>query len=89
MQVAEPLRQEITPKNILMIGPTRGQDRDRPAPGASGQCTVREGRSDKFTEVGYVGREVDSIIKELADVAVKMAREQKWPRAWSGAGGGA
>ena len=78
MQVAEPLRQEITPKNILMIGPTgvgkteiaRRLARLANAPFVKVEAT-------KFTEVGYVGREVDSIIKELADVAVKMTREQE------------
>jgi ATP-dependent HslUV protease ATP-binding subunit HslU len=78
MQIDEPLRHEITPKNILMIGPTgvgkteiaRRLARLANAPFVKVEAT-------KFTEVGYVGREVDSIIKELADVAVKMAREQE------------
>src|SRR3954470_368877 len=78
MQVAEPLRQEITPKNILMIGPTgvgkteiaRRLARLANAPFVKVEAT-------KFTEVGYVGRDVDSIVKELADVAVKMTREQQ------------
>ncbi|MGH8285244.1 MAG: ATP-dependent protease ATPase subunit HslU [Steroidobacteraceae bacterium] len=78
MQVDEPLRQEITPKNILMIGPTgvgkteiaRRLARLANAPFVKVEAT-------KFTEVGYVGRDVDSIVKELADVAVKMTREQE------------
>jgi ATP-dependent HslUV protease ATP-binding subunit HslU len=78
MQVDEPLRGEITPKNILMIGPTgvgkteiaRRLARLANAPFVKVEAT-------KFTEVGYVGREVDSIIKELVDVAVKMTREQE------------
>ena len=77
MQIADPLRQEITPKNILTIGPTgcgkteiaRRLARLANAPFVKVEAT-------KFTEVGYVGREVDSIIKELADVAVKMTREE-------------
>jgi ATP-dependent HslUV protease ATP-binding subunit HslU len=78
MQVDEPLRQEITPKNILMIGPTgvgkteiaRRLARLANAPFVKVEAT-------KFTEVGYVGRDVDSIVKELVDVSVKMTREQE------------
>src|ERR1700742_5149353 len=77
MQVQEPLRQEITPKNILMIGPTgvgkteiaRRLEKLANAPFVKVEAT-------KFTEVGYVGRDVDSIVKELVDIAVKMTREQ-------------
>ena len=75
-QVDEPLRSEITPKNILMIGPTgvgkteiaRRLARLAAAPFIKVEAT-------KFTEVGYVGREVDSIVRDLLDMAVKMLRE--------------
>ena len=78
MQVAEPLRQEITPKNILMIGPTgvgKTEIARRLAKLANAPFVKVE--ATKFTEVGYVGRDVDSIVKDLADVAVKMTREQE------------
>jgi ATP-dependent HslUV protease ATP-binding subunit HslU len=81
VQVDEPLRSEITPKNILMIGPTgvgkteisRRLARLAKAPFVKVEAT-------KFTEVGYVGREVDSIIRDLMDVAVKMTREEAMSR---------
>src|SRR6202165_5848335 len=78
MQVDEPLRQEITPKNILMIGPTgvgKTEIARRLAKLANAPFVKVE--ATKFTEVGYVGRDVDSIVKELVDVAVKMMREQE------------
>jgi ATP-dependent HslUV protease ATP-binding subunit HslU len=78
MQVEEPLRQEITPKNILMIGPTgvgKTEIARRLAKLANAPFVKVE--ATKFTEVGYVGRDVDSIVKELVDVAVKMTREQE------------
>jgi ATP-dependent HslUV protease ATP-binding subunit HslU len=76
--VQEPLRQEITPKNILMIGPTgvgKTEIARRLAKLANAPFVKVE--ATKFTEVGYVGRDVDSIVKELVDVAVKITREQE------------
>jgi ATP-dependent HslUV protease ATP-binding subunit HslU len=75
-QVAEPLRQEITPKNILMIGPTgvgKTEIARRLAKLANAPFIKVE--ATKFTEVGYVGRDVDSIIRDLAEIAIKQARE--------------
>jgi ATP-dependent HslUV protease ATP-binding subunit HslU len=81
MQVEEPLRQEITPKNILMIGPTGvGKTEIARRLARLAQAPFVKVEATKFTEVGYVGREVDSIIKELADVAVKMTRELELAR---------
>ena len=75
-QVEESLRAEITPKNILMIGPTgvgKTEISRRLAKLANAPFIKVE--ATKFTEVGYVGREVDSIIRDLADMAVNMMRE--------------
>jgi ATP-dependent HslUV protease ATP-binding subunit HslU len=80
-QVAEPLRMEITPKNILMIGPTgvgKTEIARRLARLASAPFIKVE--ATKFTEVGYVGREVDSIVRDLVDMAIKMIREQALAR---------
>lgn len=77
MQLAPELRQEITPKNILMIGPTgvgKTEIARRLAKLANAPFIKVE--ATKFTEVGYVGKEVESIIRDLADSAVKMLREQ-------------
>ncbi|MCU0949667.1 MAG: ATP-dependent protease ATPase subunit HslU [Burkholderiaceae bacterium] len=76
--VAEPLRSEITPKNILMIGPTgvgkteiaRRLARLADAPFIKVEAT-------KFTEVGYVGRDVDSIVRDLVEIAIKQTRESE------------
>ena len=75
-QVPEPLRSEITPKNILMIGPTgvgKTEIARRLAKLANAPFIKVE--ATKFTEVGYVGRDVDSIVRDLVDMAVKMVRE--------------
>ena len=78
MQVAEPLRQEITPKNILMIGPTGvGKTEIARRLAKLARAPFIKVEATKFTEVGYVGREVDSIIKELVDVSVKLTREEE------------
>src|SRR5687767_13679081 len=77
-QVAEPMRTEITPKNILMIGPTgvgkteiaRRLARLADAPFIKVEAT-------KFTEVGYVGRDVEQIVRDLVDVAIAQTRERK------------
>ena len=77
MQVGEGIRAEITPKNILMIGPTgvgKTEIARRLAKLAGAPFIKVE--ATKFTEVGYVGRDVDSIVRDLADAAVKMTREQ-------------
>jgi ATP-dependent HslUV protease ATP-binding subunit HslU len=76
MQVNETLRPEITPKNILMIGPTGvGKTEIARRLAKLAKAPFIKVEATKFTEVGYVGREVDSIIKDLMDVAVKMTRE--------------
>ena len=77
-QVDEPLRSEITPKNILMIGPTGvGKTEIARRLAKLANAPFLKVEATKFTEVGYVGRDVESIVRDLADVAVKMAREQE------------
>jgi len=77
VQVDEPLRSEITPKNILMIGPTGvGKTEISRRLARLARAPFIKVEASKFTEVGYVGREVDSIIRDLMDVAVKMTREE-------------
>ena len=77
-QVAEPLRSEITPKNILMIGPTGvGKTEIARRLARLANAPFIKVEATKFTEVGYVGRDVDSIIRDLAEIAVKSTREQE------------
>jgi ATP-dependent HslUV protease ATP-binding subunit HslU len=77
-QVAEPLRSEITPKNILMIGPTGvGKTEIARRLARLANAPFIKVEATKFTEVGYVGRDVDSIIRDLAEIAVKHTREHE------------
>ncbi len=77
-QVDEALRQEITPKNILMIGPTGvGKTEIARRLARLANAPFIKVEATKFTEVGYVGREVDSIIRDLADAAVSLVRDQE------------
>jgi ATP-dependent HslUV protease ATP-binding subunit HslU len=77
VQVDEPLRSEITPKNILMIGPTGvGKTEISRRLAKLAKAPFLKVEASKFTEVGYVGREVDSIIRDLMDISVKMTREE-------------
>ena len=78
VQVEDPLRSEITPKNILMIGPTGvGKTEISRRLAKLAKAPFIKVEATKFTEVGYVGREVDSIIRDLMDVAVKITREEE------------
>ena len=78
VQIDEPMRSEITPKNILMIGPTGvGKTEIARRLARLARAPFIKVEATKFTEVGYVGREVDSIIRDLTDVALKLTREQE------------
>ena len=75
-QVEGSLRHEITPKNILMIGPTGvGKTEIARRLAKLADAPFIKVEATKFTEVGYVGKEVDSIIRDLTDVAIKLVRE--------------
>jgi ATP-dependent HslUV protease ATP-binding subunit HslU len=77
-QVPEPLRSEITPKNILMIGPTGvGKTEIARRLARLANAPFIKVEATKFTEVGYVGRDVDSIIRDLVEIAIKSTREQE------------
>ncbi len=78
MQLSDELRAEVTPKNILMIGPTgvgKTEIARRLAKLANAPFIKVE--ATKFTEVGYVGKEVETIIRDLVDISIKMTREQQ------------
>ncbi len=81
MQLEEEMREEISPKNILMIGPTGvGKTEIARRLARLANAPFIKVEATKFTEVGYVGRDVESIIRDLADVAVKMLREEQMDR---------
>jgi ATP-dependent HslUV protease ATP-binding subunit HslU len=77
-QVPEPLRQEITPKNILMIGPTGvGKTEIARRLAKLADAPFIKVEATKFTEVGYVGRDVDTIVRDLVEMSIKQTREQE------------
>ncbi|MFD2631399.1 ATP-dependent protease ATPase subunit HslU [Idiomarina piscisalsi] len=81
MQLDDDLRQEVTPKNILMIGPTGvGKTEIARRLAKLAKAPFIKVEATKFTEVGYVGKEIESIIKDLTDVAVKQTREEMMQR---------
>lgn len=78
MQLQSPLRDEIMPKNILMIGPTGvGKTEIARRLAKLADAPFIKVEATKFTEVGYVGRDVESIIRDLVDMSVKMIREKE------------
>ena len=78
MQVPEPLRDEIAPKNIIMIGPTGvGKTEISRRLAKLAQAPFIKVEASKFTEVGYVGRDVESIVRDLAELAINMVREEE------------
>src|SRR5687767_13443619 len=78
MQVGEPLRQEITPKNILMIGPTGvGKTEIARRLAKLARAPFIKVEATKFTEVGYVGREVEQIVRDLVEAGIALVREEK------------
>ncbi len=78
MQLPSPLRDEIMPKNIFMIGPTGvGKTEIARRLAKLADAPFIKVEATKFTEVGYVGRDVESIIRDLVDMAIKMMREKE------------
>ncbi|MEE4298442.1 MAG: ATP-dependent protease ATPase subunit HslU [Pseudomonadales bacterium] len=81
LQLPEELREEVTPKNILMIGPTGvGKTEIARRLARLANAPFIKVEATKFTEVGYVGRDVESIVRDLVDAAVKMGRVQEMER---------
>lgn len=77
MQIDKPLRNEITPKNILMIGPTGvGKTEIARRVANLSRSPFIKVEATKFTEIGYVGRDVESIIRDITDIAIKITREE-------------
>jgi ATP-dependent HslUV protease ATP-binding subunit HslU len=77
-QLEGSMREEVLPKNILMIGPTgRRQDGDRPAPCELANAPFIKVEATKFTEVGYVGRDVEQMIRDLVEAGILLVRESK------------
>src|ERR1700751_4162643 len=77
-QLPEELREEVLPKNILMIGPTGvGKTETARRLAKLAQAPFIKVEASKFTEVGYVGRDVESIIRDLTDLAVNMVKEEE------------
>jgi len=82
-QVPTELRDEIAPKNIIMIGPTGvGKTEISRRLAKLSQAPFIKVEASKFTEVGYVGRDVESIIRDLTDLAVKMAKDEERGKDW-------
>jgi len=83
--VSEELREEIAPKNIIMIGPTGvGKTEISRRLARLAQAPFIKVEASKFTEVGYVGRDVESIIRDLTDLAVNMVKEEEKQKVFEG-----
>src|SRR3989339_450259 len=77
-QIPEPLRDEIAPKNIIMIGPTGvGKTEIARRLARLAQAPFLKIEASKYTEVGYVGRDVEAMIRDLTELAVKMVRDEE------------